>query len=136
MEFETVYLGELRTQTTHSENLSKLLTDAPKDNHGQGEAFSPTDLIAVASASCALTLMGIEANRLGIDIKELRVVSSKKMASKPLRRIASLTLTFTSTNAFDETIREKLEKAARTCPVHESLHPEIEQEMIFKWGTL
>ena len=126
------YQGNLRTRCTH-ESGSELITDAPKDNEGKGENFSPTDLVAVALASCMLTLMGIAARKLGIDF-QATAETEKEMALRPSRRIGKLTVRIRCPLALNPEERAKLEQAALTCPVHASLHPEIKQEIDFIWG--
>ena len=126
------YQGNLRTRCTH-ESGSELITDAPKDNEGKGENFSPTDLVAVALASCMLTLMGIAARKLGIDF-QATAETEKEMALRPFRRIGKLTVRIRCPLALNPEERAKLEQAALTCPVHASLHPEIKQEIDFIWG--
>ena len=133
-EIEILYKGNLATEALHKESGAKLLTDAPKDNQGKGENFSPTDLVGVALGSCVLTLMGIVAKRLGVDLAGSKVLLTKEMASLPLRRIAKLTLFISCPRSFDENIRVQLEKAGKLCPVHQSLHPDIVQEFHFTWG--
>lgn len=131
---ELIYEGDLRTLAIHSQNGSKLSTDAPKDNQGKGELFSPTDLVTVAAASCALTLMGIEARRLGVELQGLSAQADKTMVTKPLRKIGRISIRIVCKSRFDDAVRQKLEKAAKTCPVHESLHPDLELDMTFEWG--
>lgn len=128
------YEGNLSTRAVDSATQSELITDAPKDNHGLGRTFSPTDLLAVALGSCALTLMGIAANKLKIDLGKSRVVVTKKMATTPPRRIAVLHAEFFCPEDFPDDIKETLVKAVETCPVHLSLHPEVAQEFVYHWG--
>lgn len=128
-----VYLGALRTECTHESGV-QMLTDAPKDNQGKGESFSPTDLLAVSLGSCMLTLMGITARQLQIDLKGATIDVEKEMTSHPLRRIARIIVRFRCSLTLSEEIRKKLEEAALHCPVHSSLHPDIKQEIDFVWG--
>lgn len=128
------YEGDLSTRAVHPESGTTLLTDAPKDNRGLGRVFSPTDLLAVSLGSCALTLMGIAARRLSIDIKGMRVVVDKEMSSAPPRRISRLRLEFFCPHVFPEEIVKALIEAAEHCPVHHSLHPDTLQEFVFHWG--
>src|SRR5690242_1182548 len=114
------YLGELRVQCRH-ESGAVLETDAPKDNFGKGENFSPTDLIPTALATCMLTLMGIMARNLSVDIKGATIEVEKEMAKAP-RRIARIKATFRSSLLPSADVKEKLEEAAMSCPVHHSLH--------------
>lgn len=127
-----IYRGDLRTEAVH-ESGAVLATDAPKDNQGKGEMFSPTDLLAVALASCMLTLMGIAARKLGIDLKGTTAEVEKEMHVEP-RRIGRLIVRVRSPLMPPPEARAKLEQVALTCPVQASLHPEIKQEIDFVWG--
>jgi putative redox protein len=131
------YEGQLRCKSTHGPSKSSFITDAPADNHGKGEAFSPTDLVATALGACVMTTMGILAQRLNIDLAGMHAEVTKDMVSAPFRRIGKLTAKITipagkavSISAVD---REKLERAAHTCPVHKSLHPEVESIIELEW---
>ncbi|MFT4032848.1 MAG: OsmC family protein [Siphonobacter sp.] len=130
----TIYLGELRTQATHLQSGNQIITDAPVDNQGKGEAFSPTDLVATALGSCMLTIMGIVAEREGIELKGTELDVTKGMAANP-RRInrVEVNLTVKTPVALTEEQQKKLENAAHTCPVAKSLHPDIEQAVTFNW---
>lgn len=130
---KVVYQGDLHTECTH-ESGAKIATDAPKDNMGKGEAFSPTDLFAVSLGSCMLTIMGVAANKLGIDLKGATAEVEKEMASIPHRRVGKIIVRIRSSLSPNQLEREKLEKAAMSCPVHHSLHPEIKLEIDFVWG--
>ena len=134
VKIDITYEGNLRTRSTHSENKKEILTDAPKDNQGKGEMFSPTDLLAVSLGSCVLTLMGIAARSLKIDLTGLRLTIEKEMAQMPSRRIGRLILHVYCPRTFDHAITEKLETAGIRCPVHQSLHPDTKQEFFFHWG--
>lgn len=127
------YLGDLRCEASHGPSQSKLLTDAPVDNCGKGEAFSPTDLVATALGTCMATTMGIFAQRHGIDLRGLRVSVLKAMTSEPPRRIAELTTELHFALPATHPQREALERAALTCPVHKSLHPEVALPVKFVW---
>ena len=135
LEYEIWYEGDLRTRCIHSENKAEILTDAPKDNQGQGALFSPTDLLAVSLGSCMLTIMGIQANRLKVDIKGTKVVVTKEMQVHPVRRIAKITASFYCPHSVDPLIAKQLQHAAEQCPVHKSLHPDIVQEFHYQWGN-
>ncbi len=135
-EIQVVYEGSLRCRCIHTESGEEMMTDAPKDNQGKGEYFSPTDLVAVALGSCVLTLMGIQARRLGVNMDGSKIRVSKEMENLPHRRIKKLHVHFTSPHQFNHEVQTKLEKAGRECPVHHSLHPEISQTFIFEWGGL
>lgn len=132
--FQVVYEGDLRTKTLHEESLIELKTDAPKDNMGKGEMFSPTDLLALSLASCAMTLMGIAAKKRGIDLKGARMHVQKTMLSNP-RRIGKIEIDFFSSILLSDEDRLILEKAALECPVHHSLHPDLKQQFNFVWGN-
>lgn len=131
---ETVYLGELRTQATHVRSGNQLITDAPLDNQGKGEAFSPTDLLATALGSCMLTVMGIAAKKYDADLKGTTCSVTKIMAENP-RRVAEVHITFTfPKNNFTEKVKTVLERAAHTCPVSKSLHPDLVEKIVFNWS--
>ena len=131
--FTTTYLGDLRTQITHGPSGTVIETDAPVDNHGKGERFSPTDLVTASLGSCMLTIMGIVAKRDGIDISGTSVAVEKHMTTELPRRIAKIVVAFTMSATVASENRAKLERAAHTCPVALSLHPEIEQVVTFTW---
>lgn len=129
---EGKYLGSLRTEAVHLKSGNRIITDAPVDNQGKGEAFSPTDLVSAALGSCMLTIMGIVAEREGISLEGLALENTKHMAAEP-RRISRIEIHFswkTKPQLTEEQI-QKLKKAALTCPVALSLHPEIKQEVTF-----
>lgn len=134
-EMNIEYQGGLRCTATHKDSGAMLLTDAPKDNHGQGEGFSPTDLVGAALGTCMLTIMGIAAERLQIDLRGTKVRVEKAMAASPMRRIASLTVVFDVPVVLSDEQKEKLIKAAMTCPVHQSLHPDIQMPIEFNWAA-
>lgn len=127
------YLGELRTESQHLQSGDKVITDAPTDNNGRGEAFSPTDLVCSALNSCMMTLMGITANRENIDIAGMTSTITKVMANSP-RKIASVEIVFTLENiqATDKQ-KEQLKRAALSCPVALSLSDTVEQKVIFNF---
>ncbi len=133
VECNVTYEGDLRCSAVHGPSGSKILTDAPTDNHGKGEAFSPTDLVGTALATCMLTIMGIQAKRHGIDLKGSTVKVGKEMAQAPLRKIAKLDVVFTLPAAVTPEQRTLLENAAKTCPVHASLHPDVKTPITFSW---
>ena len=128
------YLGDLRTSAIHIASAKNIITDAPIDNQGKGEAFSPTDTVATALASCLLTIMGIKARDLNIDIKNTTAEVSKVMASNP-RRISEIKVTVNFTKSYDQRIKKILEKAALACPVSNSLHPDLKQNILFNWPS-
>lgn len=125
------YDGELKCSAVHLDSSTTLRTVAPKDNQGDGSTFSPTDLVGVAMGTCMLTIMGIAARRDGIDLAGAEVTIDKEMTAQPPRRIARLTCGFTvPANLTDDEIT-KLRRAAETCPVHRSLHPDVKVELDF-----
>jgi len=127
------YLGNLRTQSIHLNSENELITDAPKDNQGRGEAFSPTDLLATALGTCMLTIMGIKARDAGINIEGTRIEISKIMASNP-RRVHTIEIFFHMPEmAYSEKERQLLKHAALNCPVAKSIHQDIEQKVVFEF---
>ena len=126
-----VYEGQLHCTLTHEPSGSVISTDAPKDNMGRGEAFSPTDLLAAALGSCMLTVMGIAAARHNIDLKGTTVEVSKEMITAPVRRIGSITVTLHMSPGIPQDKRTMLEAAAHSCPVHKSLHPDVQTPIQF-----
>ncbi|HEX4048587.1 MAG TPA: OsmC family protein [Elusimicrobiota bacterium] len=126
-----VYAGDLRCRTTHAPSGASLDTDAPKDNMGKGEAFSPTDLLGAALAACALTTMAIVAKRDGVPFEGARADVVKEMTAQPPRRIAALPLKIVMPASIPAAYRAKLENAAHACPVHKSLHPDVKAEISF-----
>lgn len=128
------YCGNLRTEATHLQSGKKILTDAPVDNKGKGEAFSPTDLLASALGSCILTIIGISAEAYNFSIEGTKVEITKTMISNP-RRIGELEVIINFVhNNFSAREKRLIESAARTCPVGKSLHPEIKDTIIFNYG--
>lgn len=127
MTAEVIYNNNLRTQAKHLASGSLIETDAPTDNNGKGERFSPTDLVATALASCMLTVMGIKAEQMGIDISQTRCVVEKIMASNPRRIVGiNINLIYPASHNLSEKDLAIMENTARTCPVFYSLHPDIE----------
>ncbi|HEY9773619.1 MAG TPA: OsmC family protein [Planktothrix sp.] len=134
VEVNVVYEGKLRCRAIHEPSGSEILTDAPKDNMGEGKYFSPTDLVATALGTCMLTIMGIVAERDKIDITGTTVKVVKEMVTAPVRRIGKLTVEFNIKGSLTETEQQKLKNAAMTCPVHKSLHPDVAVDVKFKWA--
>lgn len=133
MTIETIYTGELRTQATHLASQNTIITDAPLDNNGKGEAFSPTDLLAASLGSCMLTIMGIAANTHGFSIDGTKISITKIMAANP-RRVGEIIVDFTfPTNNYNDKEKMLIEKAAASCPVALSLHPDLKQTVQFNW---
>lgn len=127
------YTGELHCRATHGPSGCVIETDAPVDNHGKGESFSPTDLTAASLGACMSTVMGIVAQRHGIELKGMRVEVVKEMSKDTPRRIIRLPVEIWVPLPKSHEKREMLERAALTCPVHHSLHPDIEKPVTFHW---
>lgn len=128
-----VYLGNLRTEAVHLKSGNKIITDAPPDNNGKGEAFSPTDLLATSLGSCMLTIMGIMAERHAINIEGTSIEITKIMEANP-RRVGEIIVEFTMPkNNYSEKEKTLLENAAHTCPVAKSLSSELKQTVIFNY---
>ena len=126
------YVGDLRTVCIHLQSGTQILTDAPTDNHGKGEAFSPTDLVATALGSCMVSIMAIKSKDLNLDLKDSTLEVTKIMQAEP-RKIAKIIVVLNMTIVPDEKTKIILERAAMTCPVFLSLHPDIEKEITFNW---
>lgn len=137
VEIDIIYEGQLHCVATHGPSKAKLATDAPLDNHGKGESFSPTDLVAAALGTCVMTVMGIVADRHQLDLAGTRIHVTKEMIQQPIRRIGRLAVTITvpaaKASRLSEPDRSKLEVAAHHCPVHQSLHPDIDAPIEFVW---
>lgn len=129
------YSGNLRTEATHLRSGKEIITDAPVDNNGKGEAFSPTDLAATSLASCAMTIIGISAAKDGVDFTNSEISMTKTMSADLPRRITKIELDFQfKTNTeLPEAQQKKYQRVAHTCPVALSLHPDIEQVFNFTW---
>jgi putative redox protein len=134
MTSKIIYNGTLRTTATHLHSGSQIETDAPLDNQGLAQRFSPTDLIATALGSCMITIMGIKARDMNVSIEEMEVAVEKIMATDP-RRIGGINITMKapSTCVVNDKERTILENAAHTCPVIKSIHPDIKVEVTFIW---
>ena len=134
MTSQIIYKGNLRTQATHLQSGNSIETDAPLDNHGNGERFSPTDIVATALGSCMLTIMGIKARDLNINLEGTKTDITKIMGTEP-RRITGIKVRFHFPNTViaDEKQKVVLERAALTCPVAKSIHPDILQDIEFGW---
>jgi putative redox protein len=128
------YQVDLHCKAVHGPSATELATDAPKDNQGRGESFSPTDLVATALGTCMLTIMGIMARTLNIDITGATATVEKEMTATPPRRIQRLAVRIHVPHDLSPENREKLERAVHTCPVHRSLHPDIQTPIAFTWG--
>lgn len=132
MTSKVIYLGNLRTENSHIKSGNSFITDAPLDNNGKGEAFSPTDTVATALANCMLTVMGIKAKTMNFEIKGATAEVTKTMVSNP-RRISKINVVLTMPFEADAKTKKVLEHTAETCPVLYSLHTDIEKEIIFNW---
>jgi len=132
MTAKVTYNGELRTSCVHIKSGDSFVTDAPTDNNGLGQAFSPTDTVATGLASCMLTMMGIKAKSLDVDLTDATAEVTKHMASTP-RRISKIEITLNLPAQISEKNRKILVHTANTCPVHYSLHPDIEKVITFNW---
>ena len=134
MTSKVVYEGNLRTVCTHLQSGSVVETDAPVDNNGKGERFSPTDLVATALGTCMLTIMGMRAREMKVDLEGVRIDVEKIMKTDP-RRIGGINLTFNFPDSFvaNEDQKRILEHAAHTCPVIYSIHPDIKVNVLFHW---
>jgi putative redox protein len=128
------YQGELHCKAVHGPSATELNTDAPKDNQGRGESFSPTDLVATALGTCMLTIMGIMARTLNIDITGTTATVEKEMTDAPPRMIKRLSVKIHVPHALSLEDQQKLERAAYTCPVHKSLHPDVQTPIAFTWN--
>lgn len=127
------YSGGLHCEVEHKPSSSLIETDAPKDNMGKGEKFSPTDLLGASLTSCILTTMAIVAEREGISLLNGKAEVEKEMVSSPYRRVGSLHVKVYLPRSVPEASREKLERAAWSCPVKKSLNPEIQAEISFQY---
>ncbi|WP_418499870.1 OsmC family protein [Flagellimonas sp.] len=132
MTSKVTYNGDLRTTCVHVRSESEYITDAPVDNNGKGEAFSPTDTVATGLANCMMTMMGIKARDLGVDLTGSIAEVTKHMAANP-RRISKIEVKFELPKDVSEKNRKILVHTANTCPVHYSLHPDIERVIDFHW---
>lgn len=132
MTSKVTYLGDLRTSSIHLQSGSEIISDAPLDNHGKGEAFSPTDTVANALATCMFSIMGIKARDMEVSLEGSTAEVTKIMQTSP-RKIAQIDVVFNMQGNADEKQREILQRVAMTCPVGLSLHPDIKQNVTFNW---
>ena len=130
---DIVYEGSLHCRLTHGPSGVELATDAPKDNMGKGESFSPTDLVAAALGSCFMTIMGIYASKHGIDLTGTKIRVTKEMIQEPVRRIGKLSAIVNMPAGLTQNQRTALEHAALNCPVHKSLHPDVQTPVTFQY---
>lgn len=126
------YLGNLRTESIHISSNDKIVTDAPTDNNGKGEAFSPTDLVASSLSSCILTVIGIVSKQINYDLTDTTSSVKKTMGDNP-RRIVKIEVKIEFSKSADSKTRYTIEKTALNCPVAKSLHPNIKQDISFIW---
>jgi uncharacterized OsmC-like protein len=132
MTSKITYLGDLRTSSVHLQSGTEILSDAPVDNNGKGEAFSPTDLVANALGSCMMTIMAIKAKDLNVDLVGTTIEVTKIMQAEP-RKISKIEVVLNLPEVSDAKTKTILERAAMTCPVFLSLHPDIEKAVTFHW---
>lgn len=132
MTSQITYLGDLRTVSVHLQSGTEILSDAPKDNHGKGEAFSPTDLLANALGSCMMSIMAIKSRDLELELKGTTIDVTKIMQAEP-RKISKIVIVMNMSIATTEKNKTILERVAMNCPVLLSLHPDIEKEVTFNW---
>jgi len=130
----TLYLGELRCKAIHGPSSVELVTDAPTDNQGRGESFSPTDLVVTALATCKVTTMDLVARRDNVRLDGTKVYAEKHMSTDPPRRIARIVIKIDFPPGIAPEYRQKLEHTARTCPVAKSLHPDVVLDVTFTYA--
>ena len=137
MTSSVIYEGDLRTVAQHLSSGTRIETDAPVDNQGKGEKFSPTDMVATSLGSCMLTIMGMKARDLAVNLKDTRIEIQKLMKSDP-RRIGGIHLTFHFPDSLQLTEKQRLilERAGNTCPVRYSIHPDIEVLIHYNWPAI
>jgi len=135
MTSQIIYKGALRTEATHLQSGTEIETDAPVDNQGKGERFSPTDLLATSLGSCMMTIMGIKARDMDVDLENTQIDITKIMKADP-RRVSGINVAFHFPDHLELDIKQKaiLENAARTCPVAKSIHPDIALDIQFNWN--
>jgi uncharacterized OsmC-like protein len=132
MTSKITYLGDLRTSCEHLQSGTTILTDAPTDNHGKGEAFSPTDLVATSLGSCMISIMAIKSKDLEVDLINSTIEVTKIMQAEP-RKISKIVVILNIATQVDEKSKTILERVAMNCPVLLSLHPDIEKDITFNW---
>ena len=130
---EIAYEGQLRCKAIHGPSQCHVITDAPVDNHGKGAHFSPTDLVATALGTCTLTLLGIVADRHGISLEGTTVKVEKHMVAEPVRCIGRLPVDIYMGQPIEDKYKDRLVRAAETCPVKQSVHPDIDLRINFHW---
>ena len=135
VEMTIQYEGNLHCQAVHGPSGTTLQTDAPKDNQGLGQTFSPTDLLATALGTCILTILGIVAKRHHLDLKGTILRVTKEMAQQPVRRVAKLSIEISIPLPLSDEDKTRLQHAADACPVKQSLHPDIQIPITWSWGA-
>ena len=134
MAMSATYLGELRVEATHEPTGAVIISDAPLDNGGKGRGFSPTDMATASLGMCAMTIMGLYAQNHNLDITGATMKINKTMSATPPRRISKIEIDFTMPDGnFSDKDKKAFERAVKTCPVHQSLHPDVEQVFTFNW---
>lgn len=133
VKMEIEYVGDLRCEAVHAPSGNRLATDAPLDNQGKGETFSPTDLVATGYATCIATILGILARKHGVDLKGMKLTVIKEMAPKPTRRIGSLLVEIFMPPGVDPALRKRFSTVADLCPVGQSLHPDVETDVVLNY---
>ena len=127
------YLGDLRVECVHNQSGTKIITDAPTDNQGKGEAFSPTDLCATALGACAMTIIGVYGKNHGVDVTGTEMEITKTMSADP-RRVGKIEVVFKMPpRAYSAREKASIERCTTSCPVHLTLHPDVEQVFTFIW---
>lgn len=127
------YIGQLRCKATHGPSKTELITDAPTDNHGRGESFSPTDLVVTALATCQITTIGIAVEKEGINLDGTKVYAEKHMSTDPPRRIMKIVVRLDFPAGISKSQRGRIERIAQTCPVAKSIHPDIQVDQAFNY---
>jgi putative redox protein len=133
VKMEAIYEGGLRCIAVHGPSKTRILTDAPTDNHGKGESFSPTDLVATALATCIATTIGIWGIKHGVNVDGMQMVIQKEMTATPPRRIARIRIEITMARPMGQHHRDSIERCAHACPVHHALHPDVAKDIAFVW---
>jgi putative redox protein len=135
VKMEGVYLGNKRIELTHTDSGTKITTAAPKDNNGDGSSFSPTDLCTASLGACMMTIIGIVAEKRGFSVDGMRMTVEKEMVASPTRRIGTISVAIHLPAAMTLEQREWAERGAQTCPVHHSLHPDVEARISFLYDV-
>jgi putative redox protein len=134
VQINITYEGDLHCVAEHVPSGTTLTTDAPKDNQGKGESFSPTDLVATALGTCIMSVMGIAAREMQVDLRGTKVTVNKEMIATPARRIGRLLVVVEVPLVLDEASKQKLAAIAESCPVKQSMHPDLQMPIEFRWA--